>query len=156
MNSLEPKYLSFTNIECKDKRLKYLWRFCSQGNAPILYCLSSHSSLLVYLHVIVEWSYNPHIWGILVYLFKTQNNYFSVTKGILEPNLCTYWIFTIFICNVATWMLQVVVSVFLRHWIFLASYNFSSVIISVCGLYFCLAESLILVLDFCILFSPLK
>ena len=24
----------------------------------------------------------------LVYLFKIQNNYISVTKGVLEPNLC--------------------------------------------------------------------
>ena len=25
---------------------------------------------------------------VLVYLFKTQNNYILVTKGVLEPNLC--------------------------------------------------------------------
>lgn len=90
-----------------------------------------------------------------MYLFKTQNNYVSVTKGILEPNLCILLgFYNIYLqcgnLNVASCGVSISMSL-----IFLASYNFSSVIISVCGLYFCLAESLIFVLDFCILFSSL-
>ena len=61
---------------------------------------------------------------VLVYLFKTQNNYISVTKGVLEPNLCPvgflqYWL------KICTHVLLVTVSVFLSLNFFLVSCNFS-------------------------------